>query len=207
MGRATALWFAWPGRGWPSSSSEEETFVADLRASAPSSDLPDVDRDDLTLLLTALRSGISVARLRRFAPGIRPDKLLASYETLDRCRQEATDAWERICALPTPQTLQEEGARAEQILPSVVRRLHGVTHDPGRLAKQVRHEQAQVQLVRDLAWAVESKLEVREGPRRALGRQLLNPVDPAWWDHAQYLPRRVTDLTPNRVRHLLCEEQ
>ena len=207
MGRATALWFAWPGRGWPSSLDEEKKFLSDLRAGTSTVDLPQADRDDLTLVLTALRSGISVSRLRRFAPGIRVEKLLAAYESLNQARQDATDAWQRLCHQPTPDTLTSEGPRAELILPSLVRRLYDLEDDTDRLRAQMDEEVAQIQLVQDLAWGVEKKLELKDGPRRALGRQLLNPIDPAWWDHPHYLPRRVTDLTPNRVRCLLGEEQ
>lgn len=98
---------AWPGRSYPSSLEEEMQFVKDLTLLVASTGTHDTtwNRNDLTLVVTALRAGISLERLVYFVPEASPAALLSAYLHLEVLRAASVAAWEAIKASKTASAL------------------------------------------------------------------------------------------------------
>jgi hypothetical protein len=207
------VWHLWPGRHWPALPEEEHQFVADLERAAleVGAGNAKVERYHHTAVLNALRCGLTAAQLLELIPGSRPQDLLTAYVTLERERMQSWLAWREIVEDPTWETVTHYTAEAKLLLPVPVARV--VT-----IASQVRGPHAVAQAVRDVnesvqahvraAEHIEHMLAARTPPDPVgvnLGVKLHNPKDPGVWGHPYFLPSRVGNLSPNRVRDLLGE--
>lgn len=202
---ATFLWSTWSGRGWPASVVEEERFVAALGDHAP--DGSPVDRDTLTLVVTALRDGVSVPELCSVAPHVDLAELHAAYSHLDGLRRRAVEAWEAIAVTADVDQLAGRSVDAALILPVAVGRLLTAA-SRGELASQLEAVCATVDAARSKAWRVEAELmhpRTPVGTRRTLAQVLHHPYRSGLWGDPYYLPRRVGDLCPLRIKYLLEE--
>lgn len=206
----THLWHAWPGRHWPLLASEEEAFVADLVDASEGGPRP-FDRDELSLVLTAMRSGVNVAEVVRMAPGVHPGSLLGAYVRLDEALKRSLVAYHAIVTSPDLDTLTRNAAAAAVLFPLPVYRLSLATrHQEASLEEAVRLMVEDATRVGDLESTIIADLVELSAPSTvgvSLGRKLFNPYTPALWGHPNYVPARVGALTPLRVRDLLGESR
>ena len=211
---APHVWHLWSSRQWPASTVEESQFLSDLRA------LPGPSRTrrrevtpgraDMTAVLNALRCGIPAAELLRNLPGADPRALASAYDQLESSRQQAHTAWVELTGAPSWANVEQYAAAAAVLLPVPVHRILTVAaHTSGRslvvatanVARAVHQHVA-------AADRLENALAHRTPPDPravALGARLHNPVSPALWGSAYFLPGRVTSLSPTRVADLLNE--
>lgn len=187
----------WPGSHIPHDRAGEQTFVASL----PRSSRKRFDRNDVTWLLTALRSGTTVAALRDLAPGVDLIGLRAAYRGLEARRREASDAWSALCDGEDPTHLVPIAYR---ILPVPVTQISAAG---GPTAEAARRATAEIRRVWQLCDSVASLVE-----RLAAGdplsaqleaRRLWDPSGYCLWNSPFFLPRRVGELTPLRASDLL----
>lgn len=213
------LWQLWPGRHWPLLPEEEQEFVADLRHAAAQRPEPapvldeagkvcQYDRGDVTLVLNAIRCGISASELQTVAPGAHPRRLVRAYDDLEARRAEAVAAWHSIAERSTLDALSEHGARAALLVPIAVHRILRATDisGPQGMRHTVRAIEATMEGVLAASARVEEVLRGRTTRDRvALGCELYNPYDPGLWGNSYFVPPRVGSLMPVRVSDLLGE--
>jgi hypothetical protein len=160
------------------------------------------DRDDITSVVTMLRCGIGVDAARFFAPGMRVSALAGAYDHVDNTRAQATTDWHRLLEDPCGASA-ETILSAERILPSGVRRILAARPQG---ADAVHAAVEQVVAVLERRWReVGSVEEALHLGGTAVGVLLVDPWRPSLWDRPDYMPRRVTDLSPRRLRDLLGE--
>jgi len=201
------LWRTWPARGWPLSAEEERRFRLELGMAG------DFDRDELTFCLTMLRCGVTVEAACAFAPGLRLAAVAGAYDHINTLRRLAREAFHRVAA--NPRTFDDADlVQAGHLVAPFARQVaiaHASRHrDSSQKAeKLVETVTAGLQLVdavTEQAHRVEKLLENTVSDSCAtVGRLLVDPWRGGLWDHPLYLPRRVTDLSPFRVRDLLGE--
>lgn len=172
---------------------------------------PQFDRGDVTTVLNALRCGVEFDGLLAIAQAVRPERLLWAYQHVERLRSSAADGFDLIVGLGgelSPKVV----ARASNLVPVPVSRL--VAAAEGRDAARV--EEARLEVVA-LAAAVSKRSAELEATVVALvaagrrpeavvcGRRLYDPYGACVWGHPFFVPRRVGELMPARVRDLLEE--
>ena len=183
------------------------------------------ERDNLIMLLTALRCGTDADLLLEHAPGIEPESLLVCYNWIDTLREKSMKAWLAIENNPSMATVDRQAPEAVKLLPIPVRRVvatiegitTGFTH-PGSLAEAIAEVSAQVHRTRVRAHGFESELDrimigglegltKEESDIRAntIGQRLYDPLTPGIYGDSYYLADRVSTLSPLRVRDLLGE--
>jgi hypothetical protein len=218
------MWHLLPGRHWPMLPEQEIAFVAELEKRAGGKK-PRPKRDDLTMLLSALRCGTDAQQLFDHAPGTNPAALLACYRWVDRMRKSSADAWQAIERTPSMAAVQHHAPEAVKLLPIPVRRivatLDGINaghHHSSQLAEAVAEASAQVRRVAVRAHGLEAELErvwhhnpdkltvsQTQHVTRELGERLYDPLAPGIYGDAYFLADRVSTLSPMRVRDLLGE--
>jgi len=234
QGRTTRpVWSPWPTVPRPATAAHEQTFVQALtdaaeRAGGPVEGEP--SRPDVTLLLNALRCGVTVAQLGEMAPGMRPERLLGAYLGLEAARQRSARAWRLISraaehrpgideadrASAAQTALRAHAAEASRLLPTIVVRLVDIAkRRPSDLADAVHRATVEVSVqaahVRRIEAAIERvAIEYPAGVRAdewaaELGGLLYDPFGEAVANRPDYLPERVGLLTPTRVAALLNE--
>lgn len=220
------LWHLLPGRHWPASTREEETFVAELAAvvgDAARTDPRDTlgfERGHITAVANALRCGLTLTELRTVAPGIEPRRLLWAYDYLNGLLQNAIDSFNQILADPTEEMFRTHGIPAADIAPVPTHALWVAFAGPrsDRCSDEHRDEiRSGIDMLLDEARqqsdTLETELESWCGatdgndptPVR-LGRTLYNPHGPSLWGHPCFVPARVGQLVPDRIRDLLGEQ-
>jgi hypothetical protein len=203
---------------------QELAFVADLeKLAAGKTARP--KRDDLTLLLSALRCGTDADILFGHAPGADPAALLSCYRWIDGLRQKSFVAWEGIERSPGMASVNNHSPEAVKLLPIPVRRIVATIEgiDAGQrrasqLSEAVAEVSAQVRRVAVRAHGLEAELEqvwhhnpegLSDGQARTvtseIGQRLYDPLAPGIYGDAFYLADRVSTLSPMRVRDLLGE--
>lgn len=165
-------------------------------------------RDQVVWLVTALRCGASLTQMETLAPGLSRPDLLQAYVAVELRRRASVAAWRQLCRTPDVRTFREVAASAAQLLPVPVARIAAAAErSPAVLAETVAQCATAVHEAASRAHAIEAVLAAGRSPDAVqTGRALLDPTNPGWWDHGMYLPRRVGDVTPNRLRDLLGEE-
>lgn len=209
---AAYLWHVLPGRRWPSSASEERSFIERLRVLCP----PDAshppgprrfDRGDVVMVLNVLRCGSDLDEVLEMAPGADPCRMLWAYEHLEDRLVQARAAF--AATLEVPSDIADPSASA--LMPVPVARIRAVYARLGpERAMSVRDEIVVMSTaVGRKAADVESELvEVSTDQQQwavRRGRMLYDPYGLCLWGHPFFLPPRVGTLTPVRVRDLLGE--
>ena len=167
------------------------------------------ERRDVTVLMTALRCGLTLPEIRVQAPGVRPARVLAAYLELERRRTEAEAAWRAIEAEGTRSGFDVHGILAAQLLPAIVTQLSMYVDDAERfsleLAKavdQIARTSRRVLLLEDrVAQGADEPDRIRE-----LGTLLYDVYGHGAWSLETYLPPRVGTLVPLRLAALLGED-
>ena len=216
----TFIWQLWPGRNWPCTAGEEVSFVAELRtlaqnlpaASSKRKNTPAFDRNDVTALMNALRCGLTSADLMSRAPGLKPARLVAAYDELDRLRRQSVAAWDAIVADRTLEALVDWSAAASVLLSSPVRALlpAAASMDDEAMFSRVQRIADRVVEVGERALVLEGQLNTAVAPDPqavAIGRMLYDPYDPSVWGDPFFLPPRVGALMPMRLADLLGERR
>lgn len=207
--RASFIWQPWARLRWPATAAHELAFVDALTTLAGAPDDTNVRRDDVTLLLDALRCGLDLDELTVAAPGCDPRRLLTAYHLLERERVEAAAAWTAIVQNPTVAMFEEMSPAASRLLPVPVSRVSlGLVDDDEReLAELIELEQTLVRAVAVRSLEVEREIDgaSSETDTAQLGLLLYDPVNGSLWDHSHFLPPRVGALSPTRTADLLGE--
>ncbi len=203
----------WAGRQSPCSRHEEADLVRELTIVVGVDGLEldgiEFERRDVTVLMTALRCGLTLPEIRVQAPGVRPTRLLAAYLELERRRAEAEAAWRAIELDGTPRALEIHSVLAAQLLPAIVTQLAMSVNDTERfqpeLAKcidQVTRTSRRVLLLEDrVTQGADDPDRIRE-----LGTLLYDVYGHGAWSLETFLPPRVGTLVPLRLAALLGED-
>lgn len=218
------MWHLLPGRHWPMLPEQESAFVAELESRAGTRKVRP-KRDDLTMLLSALRCGTDAPLLLEHAPGVDPAALLSCYRWVDGLRRRSVEAWEAIERSPNMSSINHHSPEAVKLLPIPVRRIvstiEGINaghHRASQLAEAVAEASAQVRRVAVRAHGLEAELdriwhhnpdELTQGQAerttREIGERLYDPLAPGIYGDSYFLATRVSTLSPMRVRDLLGE--
>ncbi|MFZ4718690.1 MAG: hypothetical protein ACOYMR_04660 [Ilumatobacteraceae bacterium] len=209
LAEVSAPWLPWRSRGWPVTRREERTFLLDLwelTGGRPGT----YRRSDATAILNALRGGLTVGELLDAAPGLVPAKLLAAYLDLQHRRRTARAAWDEIVALRTADAVLELAVAANRIAPGPVSQLWSIARTrPELVPDAVARIEQRCAAAFHVAAEVEQRIERCAedcGHRPRLALQLFEPGCPTLWSDPAYLPARVTDIVPDRLRTLLDED-
>lgn len=202
-----SLWNTWSGRGWPASSTEEAAFLAALREHPAT----DWDRDDLTFVITALRCGVTVTEMTAVAERIDLGRLHAAYLAIDTLRAESVNALVTLLDATGDDALLAHGMKAARLVPAVVGRLvlAAAGSSPRGLADEITHVRQRMARAAQDAHAAEERLAAHgNNPplARRLASELHDPIGHSRWADPYYVPRRVGDLSPGRIRDLIGED-
>lgn len=207
--RLTEVCSPWAGRQSPLSAEEEHAFVEDLLDLIGAEVDVEFERRDVTVLITALRTGLSVPQVRAQAPGVEPTRLLSAYREVDRRRSFAERAWVALEQDGSTDGVMRYGELAGQLLPAVITRLAAHLGDEDRFrvelakaADQVARTSRRVKLLEDRVVAS------ADDPERAreLGTLLYDVYGHGAWSLETFLPPRVGTLVPLRLAALLGED-
>lgn len=199
----------WVGRQSPCSATEESTFVAELEAASIGQVVDEFERRDATVLLTSLRSGLTLKMLLAQAPGVKPDRLLAAHRELDGRRLLAAHAWQTIIVDRTVPTFTTFASCAAELMPALISHLMAYEHDTARLEAAIDDAADQVNRTSRRVLILERRLAESAGdPQRAteLGTLLYDLYGQGAWSLPTYLPPRVGTLVPLRVGALLGDD-
>jgi hypothetical protein len=199
----------WRGRQSPCTSTEENDMVRDLEDLCGDQPVDQFERRDVTVLITALRGGLTAAELLAQAPGARPNRLLAAHRELDGRRLLAEHAWRTISIDPTTETFAAFAPCAAELLPAVISHLMGYRQDPLGLASAVADAAEQVNRTTRRVLVLERRLteSVRDVERaRELGTLLYDVYGQGAWSLPTFLPPRVGTLVPLRLASLLGDD-
>ena len=207
-----AAWSPWAVAARPFVAVEERQFVralGDTIGFEPGRDPlgEPFARPDVTLLVNALRCGLSLPRLAAVAPGVQPARMLAAYATLERERSRSAEAWRAIVA--SPDALAECAQPAARLLPVSVARLTEIASSrpgtlPDAISKLAAAVDAQAAHVRRIEAAIADH-SADEAFAAELGALLYDPFGEAVANRPDFLPDRVGLLNPARVAALLGE--
>lgn len=206
--RGQWMWNTWSGPGWPASVEDEQRFV-DALSRHPAEDW---DRDDAIFVITALRCGATLDQMHTIAPSLAPGRLRGAYDAVEALRRESIDALQRILDQPDEETFLVYGLTAARLVPVPVGRLGRMLSVAGEegLAEEVARTIRLIAETTTDAHAIEHRLErpgLRDDARIMLGEQLYEPQGTGIWADPFYLPRRVCDLSPGRLRDLLGDDE
>jgi hypothetical protein len=200
----------WRGRQSPCTAAEEQQLVADLEQMCAGEPVDEFERRDVTVLVTALRGGLTAAELVDQAPGAKPQRLLAAHRELDGRRSLSEHAWRAISIDATPDTFTTFAACAAELLPAVISHLTGYRHDPVRLRHAIADAADQVNRTNRRVAVLERRLaeSAARDPQRAreLGTLLYDVYGQGAWSLPTFLPPRVGALVPLRLGALLGDD-
>jgi hypothetical protein len=199
----------WRGRQTPCTAEEEQLLVHDLEVLCGEGSVDEFERRDVTVLITALRGGLTLDQLLTQAPGARPHRLLAAHRELDGRRLLSEHAWRTIAIDPIPETFATFAPCAAELLPAVISHLSGYQHDAVRLAEAIGDAAEQVNRTTRRVLVLERRLvESARDPERAreLGTLLYDVYGNGAWSLPTFLPPRVGTLVPLRLGALLGDD-
>lgn len=215
------VWHVWAGaRNFPMTADEETRSIAELRAIAasqpsprrrPQLDDPSDRRGYLTAVLNVLRSGADWPAVFDLCPGLLASELVAEYDRAAGLLAAGRAAWDAIAANPSTETIEEHGPAASRVAGSTLRMIARATTDSVRAElvaeRRAAELDATIRVVR-----LERLLKVlrRSPSNRALaievGRIMYDPYGTCLWSDPSFVPSRVGQLTPARVKELLAED-
>jgi hypothetical protein len=199
----------WRGRQTPCTAIEEHELVSDLEVLSGDETVDEFERRDVTVLITALRGGLTARELLEQAPGARPHRLLAAHRELDGRRLLAEHAWRTIAVDPCPETFATFALCASDLLPAVISHLAAYQHDADRLAQAIGDAAEQVNRTTRRVAILERRLSesIRDVERaRELGTLLYDVYGQGAWSLPTFLPPRVGALVPLRLGALLGDD-
>lgn len=199
----------WSGRQAPCSRHEEADLVRELTELVGDDEVTDFERRDVTVLITALRCGLSLPEVRAQAPGITPARLLAGHRELERRRAHAEAAWHALEADPTLDGLRRHGGAAAKLLPAVLTQLMAFVDDEERLGLEIARASDQIERTSRRVLLLEDRVAgSTDDPDRAreLGTLLYDVYGHGAWSLETFLPPRVGTLVPLRLAALLGED-
>lgn len=199
----------WTGRQSPCSATEELAFVEELEVLSGDHDVDEFERRDVTVLITALRCGLTPDELLAQAPGVRPHRLLAAHRELEGRRLISEHAWRTISVDPTPLTFETFAPSAAELLPAVISQLVSTLHDEHGLRAAIEDAAEQVTRTARRVLMLERRVaEAANEPDRAreLGTLLYDVHGQGAWSLPTYLPSRVGTLVPLRLGALLGDD-
>ncbi len=199
----------WAGRQSPCTPAEELAFVETLEVLSGDHDVDEFERRDVTVLITALRCGLTPDVLLAQAPGARPSRLLAAHRELEGRRLIAEHAWRTISVDPTPVTFETFASCAAELLPAVISQVALYAHDQARLGAAIEDVADQVTRTTRRVRMLEQRLgETATDPDKAreLGTLLYDLHGQGAWSLPTFLPSRVGSLVPLRIGALLGDD-
>jgi hypothetical protein len=194
----------WTGPGVPATAEDERRFIDELRELAGGRST-DYRRLELTVMMTALRSGLTVEQLLDQAPGIDPRRLFAAFRSVEERRSLAEHAWDAIAGDPSPETFDLFRISAAPLLPVLISNLAIARRDEERFECAVEAAVVAVAETGERVLALENRLaDDRDVTRRLeLSAVLYDVGGQCAWNLATYLPVRVGTLMPVRLDALI----
>lgn len=217
------MWQILPGQGFSMSLEQERAFVLELKERTL--DLKKkgrYNRDDLIIVLTALRCGTSVDTLLKMAEGCDVNNLYISYLKLEEKRFKAVEAWNNLVLYPDYTHVLKNKNNIKKIMPFVGSKLNDIILEvkndnikKEQMLDKIMELASNVTKVSMLASSKENELSDFINKRNKLsvkkaveiGVELYDPIRPGIYGNNFYLPNRVASLTPIRVRDLLNEKK
>jgi hypothetical protein len=199
----------WRSRMWPCSAEEERMFVEELDDSTEVS-TDEFDRRDVTSLVTALRSGLTAARLLDSARGLKAARLVAAYVELDRRRCVSVEAWRSIAVERTAEVLERKGPTAALLLRGLVGQVVRDVQRTGDVTRIVNEAAVRVDRSTKDVLALEHQLALDATPVariQQIAEMLNDGGETGAWNLATFLPSRVGSMVPLRVAALLGESR
>jgi hypothetical protein len=188
---------------------QEALFVMELRSNYK---VKRFDRDDISLLLAILRCGSDLKEIKDIVPGVNPGALLGAYDKLELLRVESVLAWSKVESdakyIKNKKVMQSVG----KLLPHVSEMLTSEEYveDIESAALLVEEIKVNIQRMRVFAGSLEAMLSQHKPGSSIgvkLGAELYQPNNPGVYGNSNYLPDRVSSLSPVRVRDLLGESK
>jgi hypothetical protein len=217
------MWQILPGQGFSMSLEQERAFVLELKErSIDSKKKGRYNRDDLIIVLTALRCGTSVDSLLKMAEGCDVENLYISYLKLEEKRFKSVEAWNDLILYPDYAHVLKNKNNIKKIMPFIGSKLEDIILEVK--SESIKKEQmldkimdiaSNVTKVSMLASSKENELsdfinkrsKISEKKAVEIGVELYDPIRPGIYGNNFYLPNRVASLTPIRVRDLLNEKK
>ena len=210
---SSGLWRVWPGPGWPATRSGESALIFGLiqmggKTVRKSST---IDRDDVTLLINALRCNLTAQELMKFAPGIKPLAVVAVYEKLNRLLLRAQRDAIVMLSTPgsSPKFSQELIIAGSILLPVPATRIttaHELESSEGAEAVRIKIKET-VERVQKHVDDVESWLDEHGSSSSStgtiVGNLLYHPNRDCMWSSPFFLPSRVGQLNSRRLSRLI----
>jgi len=217
------MWQILPGQGFSMSLEQERVFVLELKErSVDSKKKGRYNRDDLIIVLTALRCGTSVDILLKMAEGSDVKNLYISYLKLEEKRLKAVEAWNDLILYPDYAHVLKNKNSIKKIMPFVGSKLDDIVLEvesesikKEQMLDKIMYIASNVTKVSMLASSKENELSdfinkrnnISEKKAIEIGVELYDPIRPGIYGNNFYLPNRVASLTPMRVRDLLNEKK
>lgn len=217
------MWQILPGQGFSMSLEQERVFVLELKErSVDSKKKGRYNRDDLIIVLTALRCGTSVDILLQMAEGSDVKNLYISYLKLEEKRLKAVEAWNDLILYPDYAHVMKNKNSIKKIMPFVGSKLDDIVLEvesesikKEQMLDKIMYIASNVTKVSMLASSKENELSdfinkrnnISEKKAIEIGVELYDPIRPGIYGNNFYLPNRVASLTPMRVRDLLNEKK
>lgn len=202
-----ALRYAWnivPGAHWPACPTGERTFVADLTQAAGNTNGIVPTRNDVTLLLVALRNNSTVEEMLSVVPGMNTASLLAAHQALTHVLDAAVDAWDAIVIDPSDDTIESTFNTAAPVMGATAGQLAAIRSRSER-EYFISRTEGMSQMLRSSADEMFEALAFlphrsREGVE--LGRLLFNGDQPAVFTDPLFIPTRIGELSAERAADL-----
>jgi hypothetical protein len=199
----------WTGRHFACSVAEEISFVEELEMMSGFEDVEEFERRDVTVLLTALRCGLTPSELVSQAPGVRPARLLAAHRELETRRMLAEHAWRTIAVDKSLLAFQTFAPCAAELMPAVISHLSAFRHDATKYSAAIEDASEQVTRTTRRVQVLEQRVAESAGDlgrARELGTLLYDIYGQGAWSLPSFLPTRVGTLVPLRVASLLGDD-
>ena len=189
---------------------QESRFVEELAARVNPSAKARFDRDDVSVLMTALRCGTDLEVLLTVAPKVNITRLHAAYQRLDALRRTSVTAWLAIERSPSERVIRQHADAARVLLPVPVGRVTQRLTQASRedVVRAVAETAAEMRKMEIVARSIEAELaELNDDDPQgvAIGTRLYDPHHPGVYASPFYCPDRVGALTPLRLRDVLNE--
>lgn len=217
------MWQILPGQGFPMSLEQEMEFNLELKERSKSSKKKGkYSRDDLIMVLTALRCGTLVDDLLKMAEGCDAINLYISYQKLEEKRIKSVDAWNDLILNPDYTHILKNKNNIKKIMPFIGSKLDDIVLDvksenlkKDQMLDKIMELASNVTKITMLANSKENELKdylkkknkLSEKKAIEIGVELYDPIRPGIYGNNFYLPNRVASLTPIRVRDLLNEKK